>query len=610
MKPGGLHSLQARAGAFIDEKWNGLFRGNLLRVTCFAGLILTGFIGGTLAVFCILGGGVNNTETEDGFYRLLREYDRAMGMYTAVPDNAFRRETAALENELDRLEKKAAAVEEWLSVLKRRRHLAAINRNGIPALRKTAMRAYTAYPYSEPLAAVAAAALIHNAAISPATSAELRSMLPLLASSRFDPLRLAIHVLLGDFKKPATALENLPPGFSAAPIVTGIGQPPAAETEAIAIDLAIIQTLAGNYPAAAAGIQGLLAGYAAGRGEDAPSAGVIRLAAEYHYDFGELPRSAELFSLLADDSALGRQADALWLAGFPAAARAIWSLADSPRGMYNRAVSAETPEEAAAILERLASLPDQADSRSRRSGLIRYSRLLDAPRAVALLETETSAPPPSPPHDESDTPLSALTGLEILKRRTEIAEPQRLAAETWLLLGRYPQAEELYRWGAWYFDLQRNYGETALLVKTAARRNFTGQWIPLHQALGLMRDGNLDEAESLLAAVPVLSADWPVSANMGRILESRRAPAKAIERYETANAALAEARQRGEDKSMQTGNGADKHYWRENASRIQVRIAGCLKSLGRIDESRRVLEYALDLNPENLSARLELHRLE
>ncbi|MDR2480615.1 MAG: hypothetical protein LBD48_15055, partial [Treponema sp.] len=236
---------------------------------------------------------------------------------------------------------------------------------------------------------------------------------------------------------------------------------------------------------------------------------------------------------------------------------------------------------------------------SRRCGLIRYSRFLDAPRAIALLEAnkpEEAAPlpggQPSPAPVLTEIPLSirALTDLEILRRRTEIDETARLLAETWLLAGNYPEAEPLYRWGAWFFDLQRSYGETALLLKNAAHHGFTGQWMNLHEALGLIREGNLDRAESLLTSIPAASAEWASHANLGRILEARRIPAKALEHYETAAAQLAGAP--------------------VAASRVQVRIAQCLKTLGRVDESRRVLEYALDLNPENLNARLELHRLE
>jgi tetratricopeptide (TPR) repeat protein len=161
-------------------------------------------------------------------------------------------------------------------------------------------------------------------------------------------------------------------------------------------------------------------------------------------------------------------------------------------------------------------------------------------------------------------------------------------AETWLLLGRYPEEENLYRWGAWFFDLQRQYNETAVLLKTAARHQFSGQWAGLHEALQLIREGNLDRAESILAAVPAETASWAAAANLGRVLEARRAPARALEQYELAVAAVPD---------------------RQTNSQIQLRIARCLKTLNRAEESRQVLEYALELNPDNLSARLELERL-
>jgi tetratricopeptide (TPR) repeat protein len=47
----------------------------------------------------------------------------------------------------------------------------------------------------------------------------------------------------------------------------------------------------------------------------------------------------------------------------------------------------------------------------------------------------------------------------------------------------------------------------------------------------------------------------------------------------------------------------------KSAAAIQIRIARCLQALGRDRESRRVLDYALDLDPENLEARYELRRL-
>jgi tetratricopeptide (TPR) repeat protein len=571
-------------GRRIDELWDALFRGSLLRVTLFSGALLSLCIGGLLAGVWVLGGGrglrVENGAEESGFYQLLREYDRRGGL---APE--------AQSRELDKLENKTEGVESWLSVLKRRRRLARLDPRMVPAWRESARRAAREYPYSEPIAAVAAAALIHNAAITKETEAALRNCLPLLADSRFDSLRVSLHVLLGDLKTPARAAAMLPPDLTGNRFAAAIWQlpPTAAETAAIGADLAIVQVLRGNAAAAAADIPAVITGYTARL--EAPPPEFLRFAAEYYYDFGDMPRSAELFSLLDDDAALGRQADALWLAGYTDSARNIWALLAAPggedadtraganvRAMYNLAVTAKEPAEAAALLERLAALPAGAGDGGVVYGRIRYSRLFDAPRAVALLET-----------GRTTGPLAALIDLEILKRRTELDSGGRLAAETWLLLGAYPADENLYQWGAWFFDLRRNYDESAMLLKNAARHQFTGQWVALHEALRLIREGDVDSAGELLAAIPTEAASWPVAANVGRIQEARHDPARALLSYETAAAAVPN---------------------RETASRIQLRIAHCLTSLGRLSESRRSLEYALDLNPGNLSARLELHRLE
>jgi tetratricopeptide (TPR) repeat protein len=210
----------------------------------------------------------------------------------------------------------------------------------------------------------------------------------------------------------------------------------------------------------------------------------------------------------------------------------------------------------------------------RQFGLIHLSRLLDAPQAVTLLDAEKDADP--------------LIGLEILKRRTETAEVARVIADTWLMLGRYPETEYLYEWGAWYFDLHRNYPETALLLRAAARQQLTGYWVDFHQALQYIRESNLNGAADLLTAASA-DGDWAASANLGRVLEASLAPARALEQYQRALAVVIEF-----DQGI--------------ASRIQVRIANCLRNMGRISDSRNALEYALEIDPDNLTARLELNR--
>jgi tetratricopeptide (TPR) repeat protein len=104
-----------------------------------------------------------------------------------------------------------------------------------------------------------------------------------------------------------------------------------------------------------------------------------------------------------------------------------------------------------------------------------------------------------------------------------------------------------------------------------------------------MREGKLDEAEELLRAVPQEAGIWQAGANLGRILESRHAPRAALEQYETAL-------------SLVKDNAA--------ASRIRFRMALCFRALGQREESRRALRHSLELNPDNLPARLELQNLE
>ena len=535
----------------------------LLRITFIAGLFLLLIIGGLLAVTLVRERGAGGGMRESAFHRLLREYDfryRQIAETGAVRRQEFER----LENDLDRLEKQAEVVESWLSVLKRRRQLAGIDPRYAESYRQSSQRAAGAFPHSEPIAAVAAAALVHNAAITRESEAHLRETLPLLSGSRFAPLRLSLHVLLGDFKSPEQALASLPRDFSAPDHFTASDL----DREVIYPDLTILKILAGDIPSAAIDIQTALDAF--------PSPGVIRLAAEYFYDFGSLLRAAELFSLLPDETALSRQADALWLAGYADNARALWAIQTKNRALYNLALTAPTQEEETELFERLVA--QGAHDSDRRFGLIQLSRLFDAPAAAALLEGEKSADP--------------LIGLEILKRRTETEEVARVIADTWLMLGRHPETEYLYEWGAWYFDLHRNYPETALLLRAAARQGFTGYWVDFHQALQHIREGNVEAAADLLTAASSADGDWVATANLGRVLEALLAPTRAREQYERALAAVIALDEM------------------EAASRIQVRIAHCLRTQGRRTESRQALEYALELNPDNLTARLELNRLD
>jgi tetratricopeptide (TPR) repeat protein len=558
----------------------------VLKTTFLSGIILALLTGGALIAVSLLR---PDTPSAGGsFYPALRDFDAAVHRGGENPE--------ALNRMLDGLETESQGLESTLSVLKRRRALARSFPRFLPRYREAARKAAGAYPHSEPLAAIAAEALLRESAITGSAAAELRNSLPLLASAELSPLRVSLHILLGDFKTPRTAAEaRLDASLAdALPRFQPLANPAAAE--ALITDLAILKLL-NNDTGAAAEIQAGLSTSGDPRAPG-PSPLFVRFAAEYSYDYQDPLRAAELFARLNTPADIIRQADALWLSGRSASARNLWTILVSPpdetsaedpvpaalavRALYNLALTSADGREAAAWFERLAAMPAHAFSApgspgpALKFGLIRYSRLLNTPAALAALEEGLKRFPHDP-----------LLDLELLRRRAESWEPGRVSGEIWLLLGRHPQAADLYQWAAWYFDRQRQPAETAILLKNAERQGALPD-LRLHEALGFIETGDPGRAEAVLRAIASETADWAVFANLGRLLETRRSPAAAIEQYETAASMVQNP---------------------QEAARIQLRIALCLKSLGRPQESRRALEYALDLDPANLNVRLELTRL-
>jgi tetratricopeptide (TPR) repeat protein len=533
-----------------------------LRIILLAGLFLI-ILSGIVLLAAILFQG-SGSRQQDSFNRILREYD------TAFNEIFFtEREFDYLNSELDRLEKRAISVESWLSILKRRRTLANIHPSSMANYRKSLENALKAYPSSEPVIAIASAALIKNSAINKENEEQLRLWLSLFNDTRFNDLRLALHVLLGDFKNPQSA-------FSVNPGIISDN------TESISVNLAILKTLRGNYHGAAADIHALLSN---------PTAVSLRFAAEYYFDFGDLLRSAEIFSYLSEfsqspenaEKAIIRQADALYLAGFTETASSIWSILPfNETSLYNLAITSMDgdQQQAALFLERLVNMDEISGTPSlaRQFGLIRYSRLFDYYAALEILMR--SSPDKHPYID-----------LEICKRHAREQNLGRQIAETWLLLDRHEGNRELYRWAAWHFFLQRRFDESKILLDRLNLHQITDYWIEIYRAVQLMNEGYLDDAQNILRSIPANQSAWYVYANLGRILETSGSPARALEQYEMAMQLLL---------SDSLNN--------KTAARVQLRIARCLTALNRHLEAHRALQYALDLDPLNLAARLEMDR--
>ncbi|MDR3123372.1 MAG: hypothetical protein LBU16_06290 [Treponema sp.] len=551
-----------------------------LRIACYLGLGASIALLGVFLFFAYYTGR-DGSSARESFVRELRAFDAVL---EEAPDTAASRLNALL----DRLEKKAIGAETRLSTLKRRRNLAlAAGPNQAllqSAYREAAERAAEAFPFSEPLAALAADALLleRPGGFPPELQARLRDYAGLFTETRFLPLALDINVLLGELSDPASAAA-LPRGgellFAAFSALDG------AEREGFLVNAVLRSLLVADTGAANSLLVTLL-------GSEAVSERALRFGAEYFYDANPR-RAAELFSRFSDPVSLGRLADSLWLAGFREGAVELWAALAAPqpgkppaptdlqvsdlqvsdlqvRSLYNLA-SAATEEQKKFYYygELFSRAPGHV------YGIMGYSRLLDTERAEGLLDGQAAMDP--------------LLDLELLRRRMEGWEILRGVAETWLLLGRHPREAEVYRWGAWHFDRQKRFSETALLLRQARMNGVDPPDFALHDVFQLILEGRLAEAETLLGESSENTAVWQIPANLGLIMESRRSLVAALDQYERAAALAANPL---------------------SEAKVRLRMARCLRMLGRNQESRDALERVLELDGGNLNARLELRRLD
>jgi len=543
-----------------------VFQRGFPRITLIAGLILLVISGGVLAFFFLNERRESlSVRQQDSFFRILREYDEMISLFYGT-----QKEYGLLNDDLDRMEKKAVGVESWLSILKRRRALAGNHPPSYANYIKSVNNARKAYPLSAPIAAIAAAAMTKDAAINREKEKEIRELLYLISDASYNKLRLSFHVILGDFNSPENAVV-IPPEI--------YGE----NEETLNVNLAILKTLRRDYIGASSDIHLLLNNY--------PSFDTVRFAAEYNYDFGDLVRSAELFSLLKDNRALIRQADALYLAGFPYNALSIWLLlseSNNEASLYNLAATAQNKSESSMYLEKLVNLSliqgNNNASLAKEFGFIKYSRFFDYLSAIALLQKNKNFTPDNNPYID----------LEICKRYVQNQNLGLQIAQTWLMLDRHEKNEELHRWAAWHFFFQRQYEEARILLDRLDLFKFSGAWIDIYRALSFMNEGYLDAAENILRSISVQeqNCSWDVNANLGRILESIRYPARALEQYETASTKLLSRT----PENIKT------------ASRLQVRIASCYTAMKRHNDARNALLAALALDGDNITARIELEK--
>ncbi|MDR1802685.1 MAG: hypothetical protein LBQ94_03690 [Treponema sp.] len=578
-----------------------LLAGSPLKLVCLTGFILALVVSLVMVIFFPA-----RSNPALAFATELRSYD----LFDAPRRVLGGENPAQIEARLSRLQKQARTAEEQLSVLKRRRALAQIDRRYIASYEKAAGEAADAFAYSSPIAAVAAEALLLAGAPQGDDLDRLRDYGSRLSQSRFGLMELGIHFFAGDLSNPARAATLS--GIDRLLAEDYPGLPEQIQRDFILDDF-LLRTYRRDISGASQRLDALLAASSESMIIASLPSEVTRLAAGFYYDHNNPLRAAQFFLALGGETDIAIAADALFLAGEISAARNIWFALSSgsnsadlvarpaedrvrTRSYYNLAASAATREEEAYWLEQMFSAATLAANfaRSSQSGsqvqtpmdstrlfsVLRYSRLLETNTAIAILG------------DYRDNPL---LDLELLRRSLDSWPPTRGAAEVWMLLERNPSNEAVYEWAAWYFDLKKLYSETSRLLLDANRKGIYGSWYDLHRGLALVREGKTDEGERLFKEAILANSypDWRFFANLGRIYESRRAISTAIEYYEGA-AALASEKFPSEKPA---------------AALVQMRLNHCFEALGRMEESRRALEYAYELDPENINIRQAFRRV-
>ncbi len=551
--------------------------GTFLLVVLVAGCVVLG----TLLVLRVLNGlqGPVVSEPASGFSVALRSADLALDLLSDKPADKPLQERIiqTLDDALDIV----VSVEAELSVLKRRRRLALMDASyGVP-FAQAAVEASGRFPRSETLAAVAGEALLAY----PLKPGDGQDPVGRLIAERIvatNPAKVPEYAVV------AAALVFSDPALQT--IKTASGVPWASSLMEAASEAYLLRGLGDAGPAIVnASLLRVLSDDALGArklmGErikviQVPSDSTIRFMAELEYDFGDKHTAAAFFTRLEGQLWLARAADAFWLAGDSENAREAWKQLAGTQdlamrtsvaaALFNLARSSPNPEEAHSWAARL-----YAFNPAHAPGRILYARLKASSGSVQELSSS------------GRTSDDALMDLERLKLLAVTDDVQKIMAQSWLLMNKWPDEPRIAEWVAWFFTVHVIRTEAAILAGRYGSLEPVPSW--LHNLKGFVAaaSGHLDEAEAFYEEAASTGGDWRIATNLALISEKKRQSGRALELYGIAS-------------SLKPPNG--------DAARIQLRIARSLVSLGRQDEAVKALEYGLYLDPLNGDLRYELKK--
>jgi len=371
------------------------------------------------------------------------------------------------------------------------------------------------------------------------------------------------------------AYMNTPAHFKELPYGTALLQ------ELIKIDEHKMGVFAVNNVLALALAGNVQAALGAGNRLAGTSSMAKTILANLLYDFGSPEEGAHLFQSLYEAEGnrvfLLHTADAYAKAGRFTEAKRLWQ--DLLANLSGR--------EKVAVLYNLGSLSDSISKRKayfaqllqiqqlHEYALVQYSRLLPREEAKAFVIQ-------SPLYSKSP-----LLQLEMVRNDFAGSFSTYKTGNLWFLLNRFPQDERLYHWGAWYLYQIGNTQELEKLLAMATEQHIEHPALNFYSALLAMDKGQLAEAEKLLASSS--SEVWYVPANLAKVYEVTYRLPKAIEYYQLAASFAPNP---------------------VTASRLYEQIGTCYLHLDKNSDARRSFEYALQLNPDSITASFALQKLE
>lgn len=487
-------------------------------------------------------------------------------------------DTAAVSERLDRLEQQISGSDYHLSLLKRRRQLAALYPEYQESYYSSLQKLRTLFPYSEKIAVIALSGLVSaKTVLSEEDKNRVKELASLIRDERYLPLLVLANARLGTFERVKTATENTT-ALNLLEDACRLYALPAVSEASYTTDAALLRIVKGDRIAALSVLDRYIE-----KNQDTVEqvpAALFYLAALLQYDFGDLSRAALYAKKVQGIRAELLLADIQYKNASYTEARYIWQqllqnqlLAEKylTDVLYNLAMSSTDIEQKKQYLEMLLErIPSHVHAS------IAYSRILDDTEAVSYL-----------------TPLakdgSPLLKLELIKRTAGTQGIDRTIGELWLLINQYPEFAQLYPWAAYYMNLTGRHEEAELLLQYAQRYQVDSDWSLQYKAFYAIQHDKLDEAEKVLRSAESETVSWHIAANLAVIMEARRSPASAIELYQLADSACTDSLLRSE---------------------IQLRIANNFYAMNRVDDAVRSLEYALDLDKGNMKARAALRRMQ